>query len=289
MKRGSLSTRVALAETSIPEGPRRELRAGVTGIDLELGSVAMRAGDLPLLRRVEGELRQCIRLALTAGEEPRRARFSVTAGESLLDEATVELGGARTVRLFVPAVERPTKVTLESELEGGPGRRDELELLPQRRWRVHLVHHSHFDLGYTDPQALVLRHHLAYLDSALDLAAADDGFRWTIESNLPLERWLAARPRAARERAARPRPRSGASRSARSRSRMHAEALSIDELARQLRFAEELRRAARARDRHRDADRRARRHRPACRSCSRTAACATSRSRTTGRPARRRT
>ena len=23
-------------------------------------------------------------------------------------------------------------------------------LLPQRRWSIHLVHHSHFDFGYTD-------------------------------------------------------------------------------------------------------------------------------------------
>ena len=83
--------------------------------------------------------------------------------------------------------------------ERGSGRSDELTLLPQRRWRVHLVHHSHFDLGYTDPQARVLRHHLDYLDSALDLAAGHDGFRWTVESNLPLERWLAVRPEAARE------------------------------------------------------------------------------------------
>ena len=258
MKRGSLSTRVALAETSIPEGPRRELRAGVTGIDLELGGVAIRAGDLPLLRRVDGGLRQCVRLAVTAGDGPRpRSLLAFAAGESVLDEATAELGGATTVRLFVPAVERPTKVTLESELEGGPGRRDELELLPQRRWRVHLVHHSHFDLGYTDPQALVLRHHLAYLDSALDLAAADDGFRWTIESNLPLERWLAARPRADARRAARPRPQRPV-RGLRAPVH-HARRGGVD---RRARAAASLRGGApappRARDRRRDADRRAR-------------------------------
>ena len=202
MKRGSLSARVALAETSIPEGPRRELRARRDGRRPR----ARRRRD-PRRRPAAAAPRRTTACASACGSRsrrratrPRALLASRSRRASGLDAATVELGGGTTtVRLFVPAVERPTTVTLESELEGGPRRRDELELLPQRRWRVHLVHHSHFDLGYTDPQALVLRHHLAYLDSALDLAAADDGFRWTIESNLPLERWLAARPRAARD------------------------------------------------------------------------------------------
>jgi hypothetical protein len=148
VRRGSLSGRVALAETAIPEGPRRELRSGVTGVELELGGVAIRAGDLPLLRREDDGLRQCVRLAVTASQRSRSARFSVLAGEELLATETAELDeGMTTVRLFVPAVERPTRVTLESALAGGPSRRDELELLPQRRWSVHLVHHSHLDLG----------------------------------------------------------------------------------------------------------------------------------------------
>ena len=88
MKRGSLSTRVAPAETSIPEGPRRELRAGVTGIDLELGGVAIRAGDLPLLRRADGGLRQCVRLAITARDGPRRARFSVAVSPATMKSRT---------------------------------------------------------------------------------------------------------------------------------------------------------------------------------------------------------
>ena len=206
MRRGSLSAGVALAETSIPEGPRRELRSGVTGVDLALGDVTIRAGDLPLLQRAPDGLRQCVRLAISAREGGRRARFSLFgAAGRRLDTATAELGaGATTVRLYAPAVDRPTRVRLETELDEGLRRSDELELLPQRRWRVHLVHHSHFDLGYTDPQALVLRHHLAYLDSALDLADADDGFRWTIESNLPLQLWLEARPAGGARRVARP-------------------------------------------------------------------------------------
>ena len=241
MRRGSLSARVALAEALIPEGPRRELRRGTIGVDLELDGIAIRAGDLPLLRRSPAGLDQCVRLAITAPERRGRARFSLFSAAGRLDTATAEIGlGTTTVRLFAPAVDRPTHVRLESELEGGLRRSDELELRPQRRWRVHLVHHSHFDLGYTDPQGAVLRHHLAYLDEALDLAAAHDGFRWTVESNLPLERWLAARPRAAREEML-GHLRSGRFEACALPFTLHAEAASIDELARLLRFAAELR------------------------------------------------
>lgn len=47
---------------------------------------------------------------------------------------------------------------------------------PQRHWTVHLVHHTHLDIGYTDPQGTVLAQHLSYLDSCLDLVSATDGW-----------------------------------------------------------------------------------------------------------------
>ncbi len=123
-----------------------------------------------------------------------------------------------------------------------------LELRPQRRWRVHLVHHSHLDIGYTDPQHLVLDHHLRYLDAVLDLAAATDEwpeparFRWNVEATWPLQRWLAVRPRAAREELLR-RVREGRVEVCALPYSMHTEAYSIDELARTLRFADSLREA----------------------------------------------
>jgi hypothetical protein len=239
---GSYSARVALSESLLPEEPRDELRGGVTGVDLELGGVAARAGDLPLFRRSDsGGLHQCLRLVVSSPERRGPGRFSVYSDGSLLDTTSVDVQpGRRRAHLFVPAVEAPVKVELELELDGGLRRRASVELQPQRRWRVYLVHHSHLDIGYTDPQARVLRQHLAYLDSALDYAAADDTFRWTIESNLVLERWLASRPTALRAELLDV-LRSGRFEAGALPFTMHTEALSIDELARQLRFADELR------------------------------------------------
>ncbi|WP_250853955.1 glycoside hydrolase family 38 N-terminal domain-containing protein [Streptomyces malaysiensis] len=73
-------------------------------------------------------------------------------------------------------------------------------LAPPRDWTIHLVHHSHLDIGYTDPQGTVLGEHVAFLDSCLDLTRTTDGwpddarFRWAVESLWSFEQWAAVRP-----------------------------------------------------------------------------------------------
>jgi hypothetical protein len=103
-----------------------------------------------------------------------------------------------------------------------------------RPWQVYLIHHSHLDIGYTDPQPVVLDQHLRYLDATLELAAATDDwpeasqFRWNVETTLPLERWLAARPAVAREEFV-ARTRTGQFEVCALSYNMHTEAYSIDE------------------------------------------------------------
>lgn len=61
---------------------------------------------------------------------------------------------------------------------------------------VHVVHHSHTDIGYTHEQPVVWDLHRRFIDRAIDLAERDvdeDGpsaFRWTVETTGPLLRWL---------------------------------------------------------------------------------------------------
>ena len=111
-----------------------------------------------------------------------------------------EPGPPGSLRVLVPAVTRPTPVRIVAHAPGG--RSDvELTLPVVRRWTVHLIHHSHLDIGYTDPQPIVLANQSSFLDSALDLVAATDTlpddarFRWCAESLWPFQRWAASRPR----------------------------------------------------------------------------------------------
>ncbi len=68
-------------------------------------------------------------------------------------------------------------------------------------WTIHLIHHSHVDLGYTEAQAEVRRKHGDYIAQALDLCQATDDrpdperFRWTCEVFWTVEAFLERHPK----------------------------------------------------------------------------------------------
>lgn len=59
---------------------------------------------------------------------------------------------------------------------------------------LYVMHHSHFDLGYTHPQALILELQEAYIDQAIEIVRVHQHaampMKWTIEASLPLLKWL---------------------------------------------------------------------------------------------------
>lgn len=190
----------------------------------------VRVACLPLF---QGDpLRQAIRVT----GAPDRARVTLSDGGTVIGEG---LAGAD---LWVPEVDTPRTVTVTVE---GVGATD-FTITPQRKWTVHVVHHSHLDIGYTDRQGVVLRNHLEYLDSALDLAAATEQwpdearFRWTVESALPVRRWLDSRDPAAVDRFV-ALARAGLIEVTAMPFQLHTEACSVEELHRMLRFTDDLR------------------------------------------------
>lgn len=60
--------------------------------------------------------------------------------------------------------------------------------------KIYCIHHSHFDLGYTHPQELILELQEQYISDAIELCnkyrKKENPFRWTIEATLPLMKWL---------------------------------------------------------------------------------------------------
>ena len=69
-----------------------------------------------------------------------------------------------------------------------------------RHYDVHLIQHSHYDIGYTDRQHVVRAQHIDYLDAALRLMRDTDSlseparFRWNEEALYAVTEWLANRP-----------------------------------------------------------------------------------------------
>ncbi|MFE6736544.1 hypothetical protein [Microbacterium sp. NPDC057650] len=150
---------------------------------------------------VDVVLEPLIRLGADGRERPIRIR---TAAQ--LTEARVSIGGAEPLaipaepttdgfRFFIPHVEDvELTITLPELSETSFAVRAE----PIREWTVSLVHHSHFDIGYTDMQGRVIREQLAFLDDALRLseaagADADSSFRWSVESIWVLREWIERR------------------------------------------------------------------------------------------------
>ncbi|WP_432936808.1 alpha-mannosidase [Kribbella sp. CA-253562] len=145
-----------------------------------------------------GGLLQAVRVELVGDRPPRTATARTEGGTQVT--CLVEAAPAGTVRLLLPAVDEDTTVTIElPELE--PGVEFAVRMRPQRRWTLHLVQHSHLDIGYTDPQGTVLAEGRSYLDACLDLARATDSwpeearFRWSVEGLSSFDQWAAARTR----------------------------------------------------------------------------------------------
>ncbi len=224
---------------------RRELIANTEGITVGAGLARVRISNVPLFRSSGATLQQGIRLR-TEGAAGQ-LDVSVSRDGTILDRCAIISGGVSTEFLFVPEVAADTAHVIDISSDGDLVATVPFTATPQRKWSIHLVHHSHYDIGYTDPQSLVLASQLTFIDDALEMVGATDDwpddarFRWSIEVNWPLRHWLRTRPQSAIDELVR-RVREGRIEINALPFSMHTEAYSFDELARQFSFTHELRR-----------------------------------------------
>ncbi|MHB9034629.1 MAG: glycoside hydrolase family 38 N-terminal domain-containing protein [Anaerolineae bacterium] len=74
-----------------------------------------------------------------------------------------------------------------------------------RPWEIWLVHNTHVDIGYTEPQDVILRKHAEFIASVLDYCTASDHlppgerFCWTCETSWTVKAFLARYPGRAEE------------------------------------------------------------------------------------------
>ncbi|MFC5823011.1 glycoside hydrolase family 38 C-terminal domain-containing protein [Nonomuraea insulae] len=212
------------------DGIRQELRDGTSTPVISERGLEVRVAVLPLFTH---DGRQAVRVSSTV------PLTHVLVG--------ADSASGSDVTLLVPEVDAPRVLTLECRDDAGVVGSAQVTVTPQRKWSVFVVHHSHLDIGYTDPQGTVLRHHLDYLDSALRLAEEtaswpdDARFRWTVESSMPALKWLEARPKEMVDSFA-ALARAGLIEVTALPFQLHTEACSTEELRRQLRFTAQLER-----------------------------------------------
>jgi Glycosyl hydrolases family 38 N-terminal domain/Glycosyl hydrolases family 38 C-terminal domain len=157
--------------------------------------------SLPLFRNAAGGgLEQVVRVHVAPANAPLE-RVVLTGPGGVVAEAAGPLPESGDLDLFVPELTAPETWQVSVVL-AGVSHSAGVTLVPQRKLTVHLVHHSHLDIGYTDTQGIVLRNHLEYLDAAVELGRQGDGadpstrFRWAIESNFPVRTWISERSEA---------------------------------------------------------------------------------------------
>ncbi len=182
------------------------LRDRVVTATVGMGDLEVRLSGEPLLRHDgSGGLLQSIRVRLhrqgaAAGAgRPRITRVRVTTGGGTPVRSELLSGPGTDLRVLVPEVDAPTPLRIELP-DLAEGTWLDFEARPQRHWTLHLVQHSHLDIGYTDPQGRVMAESRAYLDSLLELCRDTDDwpeparFRWAVEGFHSFQDWSANRP-----------------------------------------------------------------------------------------------
>jgi hypothetical protein len=151
--------------------------------------------NAPALIRSPTGNRQVIRVdLLTLGE---RARFRMSGPIGVID-TTVGLGHTR-FQLPIPAVWDDTEVALAVGLDDRT-RETVFTVEKVTPLEVHLIHHTHLDIGYTEQQDSVERRHWSHLRDAMRLGAASAGapdgerFVWNPEGLWAVESFLATHP-----------------------------------------------------------------------------------------------
>ena len=142
-----------------------------------------------------GKLFHTVRLEFMHLKAPAEA--SITAGNIKKDFRINT--GFNEVDFMVPAVDKPT--TLEAQVRIGEEVKSvSFKVNPIKEWTIHLVQHSHTDIGYTRSQTEILAEHLRFIDSALDYCDQTDHypeaaqFRWTCEASWTVREYLKSRP-----------------------------------------------------------------------------------------------
>lgn len=150
-----------------------------------------------MLAREAGRLMQTVRLDAWNPFESTTISVAVDGERRLTTDLE---SGAVTTRVGVPAVERPTTVSITVTAGDTRADFDAVPLLPVAPREVHLIPHSHLDIGYTNVHELVMQKQWRGIDSALAYVdrtrsrPAGSRFKWNIEGLWPLEEYLATRP-----------------------------------------------------------------------------------------------
>ncbi len=140
------------------------------------------------LTGTDDHLWQVVRVTVANPGPPCSAALLVRGGVA---DADVDLGvlpaGRSAHEASIPAIGLPADLTFVLRAGGAVTSQKTVAWQPPRRWRVHVVQHSHHDVGYTNLASAVLREHVSFLDDAIGMAEATVDFPEAARFRLVIE------------------------------------------------------------------------------------------------------
>ena len=149
----------------------------------------------PVLVRKGYTLKRQIEVTVNHSGEPRKFRIGIN---DEFTPATQLEHGTNTLALSIPMSTRARTVifTLNDVGLGQILLSKEIEVSADRKWELHLLHHSHNDIGYTRPQPDVEKLHWKFFKEAIELSKKtannppESQFKWNSEVLWPLDGYL---------------------------------------------------------------------------------------------------
>jgi alpha-mannosidase len=121
--------------------------------------------------------------------------------DALIGSTPVRLvPGRQEIDVPAPLVEETTPWRVSLQVAGRTVAGRTVNVRPVRPWEVHVLHHTHLDIGYTHVQSEVEAMQWRHLEQAVELARAtadyddDARFRWNPEGLWAVESYLAQAP-----------------------------------------------------------------------------------------------
>jgi len=176
--------------------------AGVETGPLDMVNKLLGVDTQPFLVRREGKLYQPVLASVLHIGEPVEASVAVDGAEPVRHSL---ISGFKVIEGLVPAVDKPASVDVEVKVAGESIGRQSVTINPVRKWEVHLLHHSHVDIGYTHVQTDVIQKHFDYFEQVIDLARksadypAGSQFKWNVEVLWAVDSYLKQAPEEKRQ------------------------------------------------------------------------------------------
>lgn len=102
--------------------------------------------------------------------------------------------------LRIPDTPLQETITAKINLNGSISEK-KIAIKSFRQWNVYLVHHTHTDIGYPEPQHEIMPEYLRYIDYVLDFCDKTDNypegskFKWTCEGTWAVKEFMNTRPK----------------------------------------------------------------------------------------------